>query len=47
MVATRMKTPPKIDCWLDDDIWKTLPTHGDFNMYEPGNEGTISPEYIT
>lgn len=47
MVATRITTPPKIDGVLDDDIWKTLPTHGDFNMYEPGNEGTIAPEYRT
>lgn len=43
--ATRIDTPPKIDGVLDDAIWQSLPTYGDFNMYEPGNDGEIDPAY--
>ena len=45
--ATRINTPPKIDGILDDDIWKSLAIATDFNMFEPGNEGTISNNYQT
>lgn len=43
--ATRINTPPKIDGVLDDAIWQSLPAYGDFNMYEPGNDGAIDPAY--
>ncbi|OAB78130.1 DUF5916 domain-containing protein [Cochleicola gelatinilyticus] len=39
--ATRINSAPKIDGVLDDSIWKSLPTYGNFFMYEPGNEGII------
>jgi len=39
--AERITTAPKIDGILDDAVWKSLATYGDFNMFEPGNEGTI------
>ena len=45
--ATRIENPPKIDGILDDDVWSSLPAFNDFNMYEPGNEGVIPPEYQT
>lgn len=45
--AVRINTPPKIDGLLDDEIWKSLPIATDFNMFEPGNEGTITSEYQT
>ena len=45
--ATRISNPPKIDGTLDDAIWQTLPTYGDFKMYRPGNEGTVSQDYLT
>lgn len=41
ITAQRISTPPKIDGVLDDDVWKNLPTYGDFRMWEPGNEGDI------
>lgn len=43
--ATRITDSPKIDGVLDDAIWKSLPTYGDFFMYEPGNDGIISDSY--
>ena len=45
--ATRIENPPKIDGILDDEVWSSLPAFNDFNMYEPGNEGVIPPEYQT
>ena len=45
--AVRIDTPPKIDGVLDDEIWKSLPIASDFNMFEPGNEGTITSDYQT
>ena len=47
IVAVRIDTPPKIDGVLDDEIWESLPIATDFNMFEPGNEGTITSEYQT
>ncbi|WP_340063085.1 DUF5916 domain-containing protein [Ascidiimonas aurantiaca] len=35
--ATRIQDSPKIDGVLDDPIWDSLPAHGDFFMFEPGN----------
>lgn len=45
--AVRIDTPPKIDGVLDDEIWESLPIATDFNMFEPGNEGTITSDYQT
>lgn len=45
--AKRITNPPKIDGILDDAVWQELTPYGDFNMYQPGNEGTISNEYRT
>lgn len=44
IIAERINNPPKIDGVLDDEVWKTLPAHGDFQMWEPGNEGEIPKE---
>ncbi len=43
--ATRITEAPKIDGFLDDAVWGTLPFYGNFNMYEPGNEGVIPESY--
>ncbi|MCH2488936.1 MAG: carbohydrate binding family 9 domain-containing protein [Flavobacteriales bacterium] len=45
--AVRIENPPKIDGVLDDTVWESLPAYGNFNMYEPGNEGTIDPALQT
>jgi hypothetical protein len=45
--AVKIDQPPNIDGVLDDAIWQTLPKYGDFNMFEPGNEGTIAEAYST
>lgn len=45
--ATRITDAPKIDGILDDTIWKSLPSYGNFFMYEPGNEGVIPEAYKT
>ncbi len=37
--AIRIDSPPKIDGKLDDAIWQTLPTYGNFLMLEPNNTG--------
>ncbi|NAS30490.1 hydrolase [Flavobacteriaceae bacterium R38] len=37
--ATRIDNPPKIDGKLDDDVWKDLPSYGDFYMLQPNNTG--------
>ncbi|WP_299685355.1 DUF5916 domain-containing protein [uncultured Dokdonia sp.] len=47
LTATRINTPPKIDGILDDAIWGELTTYGDFNMFEPGNEGVIENDFRT
>ncbi|WP_299215709.1 DUF5916 domain-containing protein [uncultured Dokdonia sp.] len=47
LTATRIDTPPKIDGILDDAIWSKLPAYGDFQMFEPGNEGTIEDAFRT
>ncbi|WP_074406028.1 DUF5916 domain-containing protein [Aquimarina megaterium] len=44
IIAERINNPPKIDGVLDDDVWKTIPTHGNFQMWQPGNEGEIPKE---
>jgi len=43
--AQRITTSPKIDGILDDQIWKDIPTNGNFFMWQPGNEGVI-PETL-
>ncbi len=45
IIAQRINTPPKIDGILDDEVWDTIDSYSDFNMWEPGNEGTI-PENL-
>ncbi|MEM9686670.1 MAG: DUF5916 domain-containing protein, partial [Bacteroidota bacterium] len=35
--ATRIQNAPKIDGVLNDTVWQTLPSYGDFYMYEPDN----------
>lgn len=45
--AARISNPPRIDGILDDEVWQSLPSYGDFNMYQPGNEGAIDPAYQT
>ncbi len=47
LTATRINTPPKIDGVLDDAIWGELTTYSDFQMFEPGNEGTIEEAFRT
>ncbi len=47
LTATRINTPPKIDGILDDAVWNELTTYGDFNMFEPGNEGEIEDAFRT
>ena len=43
--AKRISNPPKIDGILDDAVWQSLPTYGNFSMWQPGNDGTI-PEHL-
>ena len=45
--VTRISNPPKIDGLLDDSIWNSLPAYGNFNMYQPGNDGEVSEAYRT
>lgn len=45
--ATRIESPPKVDGLLNDTVWSTLPKYGDFNMFEPGIEGSIPEGYET
>ncbi len=35
--AIRVKTPPKIDGKLNDEVWKNVPVAKDFVLYQPGN----------
>ncbi|GAA4274779.1 DUF5916 domain-containing protein [Aquimarina gracilis] len=43
IIAERINTPPRIDGVLDEDVWRKLPSYGNFKMWEPGNEGDIDP----
>ncbi len=45
--AVLIKTSPKIDGLLDDEVWKNIQPSNGFFMWEPGNEGTIPPEFQT
>lgn len=45
--ATRITNAPKIDGKLNDEVWKTIPKYGDFNMLQPGTEGEIPKEFTT
>ncbi len=45
--AVKITSPPKIDGILDDTVWKNIQPSGNFFMWQPGNEGTIPPEYQT
>ncbi len=47
IIAERITDTPKIDGILDDDVWKNLSSYGDFQMWEPGNEGTIAQDIQT
>ena len=47
ITAVRTSETPKIDGILDDEIWNSLPAYGNFFMYEPGDEGSVDPEYRT
>ncbi len=42
ILAQRISSAPKIDGILDDDIWKNLPAYGNFQMWQPGNEGEVT-----
>ncbi len=45
--AVRIKgTPPRLDGFLDDDIWKTAPLHEDFRQRDP-DEGKPATERTT
>jgi len=43
--ASRIENPPKIDGVPDDKVWAGLERYSDFFMFEPGNEGSIDPQY--
>tara|TARA_R100000935_G_scaffold42923_1_gene65294 strand:- start:115185 stop:117629 length:2445 start_codon:yes stop_codon:yes gene_type:complete len=43
--AQRISTPPVIDGNLREAIWENITPSGDFNMYQPGNEGVIPAEF--
>ncbi len=45
--AIRIETSPKIDGLLDDSVWKNIQPSNGFFMWQPGNEGSIPPEYQT
>ncbi len=47
IIAKRISNPPKIDGILDDTVWQTLPAHGEFKMWRPGNEGEIPKDLQT
>ncbi|MBQ4819105.1 DUF5916 domain-containing protein [Aquimarina sp. MMG016] len=47
IIAERISNPPKIDGVLDDEIWKNIPSYGNFRMWQPGNEGEISENIRT
>ena len=35
--AIRVETPPQIDAWLNDDVWKNVPIATDFYQLNPEN----------
>ncbi|WP_027391735.1 DUF5916 domain-containing protein [Aquimarina latercula] len=45
ITAHRISTSPKIDGILDDQVWLDISPSGNFNMWQPGNDGTI-PESL-
>ncbi|WP_405206855.1 DUF5916 domain-containing protein [Aquimarina sp. LLG6339-5] len=45
ITAHRITNSPKIDGILDDQVWLDIIPSGNFNMWQPGNEGTI-PENL-
>ena len=45
LIAHRISEAPTIDGVLDDEVWKNIQPSGNFNMYQPGNEGTIPEAY--
>ncbi|WP_299179441.1 DUF5916 domain-containing protein [uncultured Aquimarina sp.] len=45
ITAHRISTSPKIDGILDEQVWLDITPSGNFNMWQPGNEGTI-PENL-
>lgn len=47
LTATRISEAPKIDGILDDTVWASLPSFGNFNMLQPGTDGDIPAGYET
>ncbi|WP_378188219.1 DUF5916 domain-containing protein [Aquimarina sp. W85] len=45
--AHRIANPPKIDGDLNDAIWEEIAPSGNFNMFQPSNEGSISNQSRT
>lgn len=45
--AQRITDAPKIDGNLSDAIWQNITPSGNFNMYQPGNEGIIPAQFQT
>lgn len=45
LYAQRITESPKIDGNLNEPIWKNITPSGDFNMFQPGNEGVIPSEF--
>ena len=45
--AIRINNHPNIDGILNDSIWSLIPASGNFQMWQPGNEGEIPNEYRT
>jgi hypothetical protein len=45
LYAQRITESPIIDGDLNDVVWQNITPSGDFNMYEPGNEGIIPAEF--
>ncbi len=45
LYAQRITESPIIDGDLSDLIWQNITPSGNFNMYQPGNDGVIPPEF--
>ncbi len=43
--AQRITNAPTIDGNLNDVVWQNISPSGNFNMYQPGNEGVIPSEF--
>ncbi|RDK85396.1 DUF5916 domain-containing protein [Marinirhabdus gelatinilytica] len=43
--AQRISESPTVDGVLNDAVWQNITPSGDFNMYQPGNEGNIPQEF--